>query len=315
MMTVAICTRQRPILLRKMLESCVKIRPDPRTDIQFIVVENGPREQAETIVRDFTDRLDIRYVHAPEVGLVNARNAAIEAFLEGGADWMASFDDDLVVDPDWLHNMVDVMQAYPGDVVFAGRQLRILEDGSISKYHLIGPAFGSKNGIVNWNSSTANMVFHRSVFTSDGLTMRFHPVFNLTGGEDTYFALSLKDKGVNIRWVEDAIVREDIHEERTELAIHIKRGINNANSMGQIQILRFGKIRGRLYCLVLGGLSMVNVVTYTFLSLLSLIIFPFHKGTTEKLWYSAQKSAFSSIGVLRAIFFEAKPLYAETAGL
>ncbi len=311
MISVAICTRQRPVLLRNMLESCVNMAGDPRSDIEFIVVENGPKEQAESIVQDFAGRLDIRYAHVPETGLVHARNGAIEAFLDGEGDWMAFMDDDLIVDPQWLVEMLNVMQKYPTGLAFAGRHHRLEQDGTVSPAYHIGPPVGVRSGIPTWNISTANFLFHRSVVDPEGYGIRFHPAFNLSGGEDTHFARVLKRNRITIHWVENAIVREYLHEERLTLKVMAARGISRGNNQGQSAIIFYGPVGGRILSMVYVVVFLINFVTY---GLATVLVYPFSKNLFRKLRSQWINFLLSAIGRVRSLFLPSLPVYAEVAG-
>ena len=125
MICVTICTRERPKMLHRLLTSCTKIEPDNRSKLTFIVIENGEAAGVSSVVGEFQTQLDIAYVSEKKLGIVNARNAAVEQFLESGATWMASFDDDEIVSPGWLIAMLDAIDSYPECHVFAGPQIRI----------------------------------------------------------------------------------------------------------------------------------------------------------------------------------------------
>ena len=67
MICITICTRQRPKMLRRALESCKNITPDQRSSVRFIVIENGAAETAQVIVSEFEPYLDIQYYHEPKL--------------------------------------------------------------------------------------------------------------------------------------------------------------------------------------------------------------------------------------------------------
>ncbi len=91
--TVVICTRHRPKVLRECLRGVARldIRPD-----QVLVVDNthGDKETAD-VSREF----DAQYVSEPIEGLSRARNRGL---AESDTDIVAFLDDDAVPAPDWL---------------------------------------------------------------------------------------------------------------------------------------------------------------------------------------------------------------------
>jgi len=70
---------------------------------------------------------------------VNARNAGIEALMDTGADWMATFDDDEAI---------------------SGPQIRVLPEGH-SKWLKAPTKPNPETGMRVWNASTGNALFHR----------------------------------------------------------------------------------------------------------------------------------------------------------
>jgi glycosyltransferase involved in cell wall biosynthesis len=109
--TAVVCTRDRPQLLARCLESLVAVRGHvdagaPRLEI--LVVDNAP---ADARTRDTALRFaGVRYVLEPTPGLDFARNRALAAC---DTDFVAYFDDDVTVDPAWLAGFVETWSAHP----------------------------------------------------------------------------------------------------------------------------------------------------------------------------------------------------------
>jgi len=95
--TVVICTRNRPALLRKCLTSVSQLN---RTPDQVLVVDNsGGNEDTRKAAQDF----GARYVVEPLAGLSRARNRGLS---ECTTDIVAYLDDDAVPAPDWLDTLL-----------------------------------------------------------------------------------------------------------------------------------------------------------------------------------------------------------------
>jgi glycosyltransferase involved in cell wall biosynthesis len=91
--TVAICTRNRPKMLRECLRGIARL--DPRPD-QVLVVDNTlGNKETEDISREF----GARYTSEPIPGLSRARNRGL---TESDTDIVAFLDDDAVPATDWL---------------------------------------------------------------------------------------------------------------------------------------------------------------------------------------------------------------------
>lgn len=104
-MTVAICTRGRPALLRRALESLRRQDPAPA---EIVVVDNAPDDDAtRDVVAAFPG---VRYFVAPAPGLDFARNRAL---AEATHEIVAFLDDDAVAEPGWSGAVAGAFAADP----------------------------------------------------------------------------------------------------------------------------------------------------------------------------------------------------------
>lgn len=310
MICVAICTRQRPEMLRRLLKTCAKITPDARSRLKFIIIENGEADNAESIADDFSDMLDITYLNEPRVGLVFARNAAIEGFLQTDANWMGVIDDDELISENWLIAMLDAIEAFPHCKVFAGPQLR-LNPVEASRWLREEDKPNPKTGTANWDVSTANVMFQREVFSSDGLNLRFHPMFNLSGGEDTYLFYTLKDLGEDILWVQGAVCYEPTVIERSSAEFRAERIVQWSQNWGRLNMLRFGRFRGGWPVVIDLLTNSINFGTY---SLSGLFISIINRDWGFKLMDSGLRFGFVAIGKFKALFLPLGTHYKDVIG-
>lgn len=104
--TAILCTYNRCESLAKTLESVACSRVPTSIEWDVLVVDNNSCDQTRTIVEGFCRKFPTRfhYNFEPRPGKSYALNAAIRA---AHADVLAFLDDDVVVDPDWLHNLTD----------------------------------------------------------------------------------------------------------------------------------------------------------------------------------------------------------------
>lgn len=100
--TVAICTRDRPEILRRCLDRVVRLEY-PRLDI--LVVDNAPAgDGTHQAVLDFArDDARLRYVREDRPGLSCARNRALE---QATGSILAFTDDDVSVDARWVDGLI-----------------------------------------------------------------------------------------------------------------------------------------------------------------------------------------------------------------
>lgn len=102
----AVCTRNRPALLARTLESLV--RQDQALDT-ILVVDNAPDDDASR--RLVAERFPmVRYEHEPAQGLNFARNRALHVLH---TDVIAFLDDDAVAHPAWAERFLTAFQRHP----------------------------------------------------------------------------------------------------------------------------------------------------------------------------------------------------------
>jgi GT2 family glycosyltransferase len=109
-LTLAVCTRDRPERLERLLRSLSPAIRDSRfAATQIVVVDNSPSDgrTRELVHARFPD---VRYVLEPRAGLDFARNAALDAAT---CEWIAFLDDDVVVDRHWLDGLYTVWSEVP----------------------------------------------------------------------------------------------------------------------------------------------------------------------------------------------------------
>ncbi len=93
--SVVVCTRDRPLALRRCLES-LQLLDYPQSKHEVIVVDNASRE---TSTRDLAFEAGFRCVREEKPGLDNARNCGAAS---ASYEIVAYTDDDVRVDPGWV---------------------------------------------------------------------------------------------------------------------------------------------------------------------------------------------------------------------
>ena len=119
--TVAICTRDRPEGVERLLDSleiAAAAAPAGEDQLEVLVVDNAPSTD-ETKDR-VQARSRVRYVREPLPGLNFARNRAVQ---EARGVLLSFLDDDVVVDRGWVAGLHDVRAAHPDAAAFTGQVL------------------------------------------------------------------------------------------------------------------------------------------------------------------------------------------------
>ena len=239
-MKIAICvaTYRRPQGLLDLLASLDAVRlPDDTSDIEIIVVDNSPEAGAIDLGREIRSRWPVRWVHEPRPGIPYARNAAVRAALPT-ADVLAFVDDDEQVTPDWL--CAHLTHGHLGD---------ILTGPVVPHLPPTAPAWATEGrfyertryptGTSLPTCATNNSVVRREVF--DCLPQWFDEGLDLTGGSDTDLFLRATLQGFSIRWVDSAVVTEDVPAERVSSRWLAARWFRRGATEG-LMIRRYGRI-------------------------------------------------------------------------
>ena len=115
-LTVAVCTRDRPQLLEKCLQSVLRMQGESKESrFDIMVIDNAPPDGATSdLVRSFRG---VRYVCEPKPGLDFARNRALQ---EAATDFVAFLDDDVEADHGWLEGFKEALNENPDAMVITG---------------------------------------------------------------------------------------------------------------------------------------------------------------------------------------------------
>jgi GT2 family glycosyltransferase len=116
LLSVVICTYNRPSLLKTALES-LEQQTARRDEFEVLVVDNDPSEQTRSAVKPFRDILQLRYVAERKTGLNHARNAGYRAARAG---YVAYLDDDARAARDWVENICNIIREGNPPAIFGG---------------------------------------------------------------------------------------------------------------------------------------------------------------------------------------------------
>lgn len=107
--SVAICTRDRRLLLRECLSSLAANNFTTQA-FEILVIDNGSIDKTKEEVDRFSDSFEfIRYISEERLGLSIARNTAIS---RAKSPWLVFLDDDAKAAPDFLWRFYDSISNY-----------------------------------------------------------------------------------------------------------------------------------------------------------------------------------------------------------
>ena len=226
--SICICTRNRQEGLKNLLESLDRMHITPDMDIRLIVVENDKENHTEKIINEFLtkSKFSISYFLEPRQGIAYARNRSVkEAY---GSDFCCFVDDDQVVHPNWLVELVKCQREFNADGVW-GSTPPLFNNNKIPSYirQFHNPEIYAYGTIVK-RAYTGCLLLRKELL--DRINGPFDLRLNFTGGEDTYLTYLITNIGGVIRYTPNAIAYEIIPESRTTIKYIIKRTYRISNT-------------------------------------------------------------------------------------
>ena len=213
--TVVVCTRNRADGLRRALNSLARL--DVRgLRAEVLVVDNGSTDRTAAVVREVAavSPIPVRRVFEPTPGVAIARQRGVRA---SGGDWIASFDDDQLAEPDWLRALFALVQETGARFVGGRVELDLPpahreRDLAPFTRMLLGASVEMPD-VRRYDRKTTpgagNMMAHREVFERVG---PFDPA--LDRGEDTDFYMRAAAAGFVVWYTPHAVVRHCIPADR-----------------------------------------------------------------------------------------------------
>jgi glycosyltransferase involved in cell wall biosynthesis len=163
----------------------------------------------------------VRYVHEPNPGVANVRNAAL---TQARGALIAFLDDDEEAPPHWLAELLAVMERYDSDAVFG--PVRGRAPDTVQQHRQYLERFFSREGPAETGPIPSYYGCGNSLVRRAALPDPHHPfntVRNKTGGEDDLLFGGMRDRGARFAWAAQAWVWEDPAPERLTLNYTLKR--------------------------------------------------------------------------------------------
>ncbi|WP_158598506.1 glycosyltransferase family 2 protein [Notoacmeibacter ruber] len=220
-MTVAVtlCTRRRPQMLKRCLESLLP-QLSSRPGNSVLVVENDDAEKVRPLVEGIAGQypdVAVRYLFEPRLGIPHARNCALENALGTDVDWIGFIDDDETIEPGWYDAMVSAAAALPEADVLNGPVLYKAND-PMPPWKPKRRANGRQTGdVIKGFVATNNTLLRRQWIVQNAPELRFDERLKFSGSEDKAFFMTATSMGCKIRYVAEACVTEWVLSDRLTL--------------------------------------------------------------------------------------------------
>lgn len=230
---VAVCvaTYRRPGLLADLLASLgrLELRRHP-AEVRVVVVDNDAAESARGVVDAARAGLPfgVEYAVEPERNISLARNRAVAMALAWGAEWAAFVDDDEVVRPRWLDELLEV-QARSGADAVAG--------AVVPRFPAGAPAWAERSGVYarlhrRSGEPVAFLATHNALVSARLLRRDggpFDPAFGISGGGDSHFFLRCAREGARMVGAAAAVAEETVLPERLRAGWVLRRAFRTGN--------------------------------------------------------------------------------------
>jgi len=189
--------------------------------MKLVLIDNNPQPTTRPIYDDlFGGQGPDGFVHCPRPGIPMARNAALEAALCAGAEYIAFLDDDEVAPPHWLRSIVQALEDSGADAVQGGVGTLPLSGDALAACAAMAlrkPACEEVESL-----ATCNVLF-KSRLVEPPLALRFDETMQFTGGSDREFFMRAHKRGAKLVRVHGAEVFEEIPESRRSLGYQASR--------------------------------------------------------------------------------------------
>lgn len=234
-LTVAIPTYNRADFLRQTLAGLAR-QDFPRGSFEVLVIDNNSTDHTRTVVAEFAGSTPApRYLLETKQGLDYARNRAIS---EARGDILVFADDDILMSPDWLTQLVAPLLADSAHRVGAvgGEVIPVFPDGLppwVAEWH--APlAFRADAGplVAKYSPMGANLALPKWVFEKLGL---FHTALdraagNYFSGGDSEMIRRVRAAGLEVWFAPAAAVQHQMPASRTTFRYASRHAFDSARS-------------------------------------------------------------------------------------
>lgn len=206
--TVIIPTYKRPEGLARALKSILSQAPCGRL-LEILIADNDPEGSAQAYIEHMaqTASVPLLYIHAPQPGVSNARNAAM---ANARGRYIAWLDDDQEAGTDWIKSYLVTAEHYGAALVFSPSPAVIEGCGKdcdffINFFSRSGPA---ESGIIPEFHGCGNSFMDLKKCSLPNPI--FDPKANESGGEDDILFTFIQAQNVVTAWTKDSYVTEHV---------------------------------------------------------------------------------------------------------
>jgi len=224
--SIILCTYNRAAHLKVALESIFRLAVSPETAWEVLVIDNNSNDSTKALCDSFAASYPghFRYIFEGRQGKSFALNTGVAA---AQGEILAFADDDAIVDPSWLAQLVNALSRF-ACVGVGGKIVPTWNLPKPSWLEMEGPYklmdaivsfdLGEKPCSIKTAAFGANMAFRKEAFQKyGGFRSDLGPtVGSEIRGEDSEFCRRLLKAGETLMYVPGAIVYHPVEKKRTE---------------------------------------------------------------------------------------------------
>lgn len=220
-------------MLKQALNSLKEMNLPENVRVEILVVDNDKEASAQNTVEELSKGFPfkINYFVEEERGISKARNRLLTEAVSLGASHIALFDDDEIVDKNWLISHYNYYNSNPEVIIVSGPTYNHFEKeypDYIKRNNIFKSSTTKKTGLVRKYCASGNVFFPTTVMTEGGIYFDSKHIF--MGGEDGDFFSRASKAGFTIVWNNDAINYEIVNDDRANIKWLMDRSYYNGYS-------------------------------------------------------------------------------------
>lgn len=296
---INICTYKRPLMLKACLDSLMEQQVPPDWNVEILVVDNDANKTARPLIENYLahSKFPISYFCEEKQGISFARNRCCDESLEKSVDWLLFMDDDETAAPNWFMAYYEASQIYHGDV-YSG-PVRYIFPLDYADWLGNKGDTDTPDGTFKKRASTNNAFVNKIVLEQNGFNLRFDNNLAYTGGEDTDFFIRYEKMGGKIIHVSQAIVVEEVTQNRLTITWRLKRQLSSSTNRVYVN----KKIMGTSKAIIL---ALKEFLRHSLEGSIGLLISPIFvlkgKNIFKRKYYHALRHLAKGVGSLTGIF-------------